>query len=200
MTDLGPIQIFDILKAGVDASYDEMAEEVPPRILVASRSGASKLLNSKSRGKHVKYVVSIGGKDDRPPFGLKSSPRSVLRLIFDDFPLASSHDWAPGQEDVEALIKFGEKALKSDDIILCHCHMGISRSTAAAFILNVMELGPDHLETARNRVYRIRPQVWPNYAMIQMAEGILGYDGELLEVMEPVFRQDPRIAHIFRNK
>ena len=66
-----------------------------------------------------------------------------------------------------------------DGHMLVHCHMGISRSTAAMTML-LAQAHPDESETAiTERVRAIRPIAWPNLRMIGFADDILGRSGRL---------------------
>ena len=66
-----------------------------------------------------------------------------------------------------------------DGHLLVHCHMGISRSTAAMTIL-LAQAHPDESEASiTERVRAIRPIAWPNLRMIGFADEILGRSGRL---------------------
>ena len=68
---------------------------------------------------------------------------------------------------------------EEDGHLLVHCHMGISRSTAAMTML-LAQAHPDESETSiTERVRTIRPIAWPNLRMIGFADAILGRSGRL---------------------
>lgn len=67
--------------------------------------------------------------------------------------------------------------------LLVHCHMGISRSTAAMTSL-LAQLHPQESEDRLfERVRRIRPQAWPNSLMVAYADEILGREGRLVAAL-----------------
>jgi len=145
--------------------------------------------------KGVTHLVSIGGPGDHfPPiggfFGINKKLDAILRLEFDDvddvnaalIPQIIDSDFLFAKEsDIRRLIRF-IKALTWEEEknahILFHCHAGISRSTAAAFIALICY--PDayptraHLEYAWNYVFVVRPQANPNIWMIKLADYVLG--------------------------
>jgi predicted protein tyrosine phosphatase len=90
----------------------------------------------------------------------------------------------PEAGDVEAILKFGrelegQEAYSGERHLLIHCHMGISRSTAAmAMLLAQAHPGQDE-EAIAERLTAIRPKAWPNSRMIAFADEILSRGGRL---------------------
>ena len=90
----------------------------------------------------------------------------------------------PTQAHVAEILVFGaklrESALKrKEGHLLVHCHMGISRSTAAMLSL-MAQVNPDEGEDALfARLRTIRPQAWPNSLMIGFADAQLKRNGKL---------------------
>jgi predicted protein tyrosine phosphatase len=91
---------------------------------------------------------------------------------------------APELKDVEAILKFGKEITgqerqDGERHLLIHCHMGISRSTAAMAML-LMQAHPGEDEDAiAARLTAIRPKAWPNSRMIAFADNILARGGRL---------------------
>jgi predicted protein tyrosine phosphatase len=90
----------------------------------------------------------------------------------------------PEPGDVEAILKFG-KELEGQEVysgerhLLIHCHMGISRSTAAMAML-LAQAHPEQDEDAiAERLTTIRPKAWPNSRMIAFADEIMSRGGRL---------------------
>ena len=90
----------------------------------------------------------------------------------------------PTQAHVAEILDFGaklrESALKRQEgHLLVHCHMGISRSTAAMLSL-MAQVNPQEGEDALfARLRTIRPQAWPNSVMIGFADAQLKRGGKL---------------------
>jgi predicted protein tyrosine phosphatase len=102
-------------------------------------------------------------------------------------------DPAPGKihpelEHVAQILQFGEDLREGvgervEGHLLVHCHMGISRSTAAMLMLmaqNDPEASEDAL-FARLRI--VRPQAWPNSVMVGFADAQLGRGGRLTQAL-----------------
>jgi len=90
----------------------------------------------------------------------------------------------PTQAHVDEILGFGAKLRESaeqrhEGHLLVHCHMGISRSTAAMLSL-IAQVHADESEDALfARLRAIRPQAWPNSVMVGFADSQLGRAGAL---------------------
>ena len=89
-------------------------------------------------------------------------------------------DVAPDR--VAAIVRFSKKLrAHAAPRVLIHCHMGISRSTAAAIILLA-----DHghaPEAAVECVAAIRPIAWPNLRMIEIGDRLLNLETKLIQAV-----------------
>ncbi|WP_237154946.1 tyrosine phosphatase family protein [Oryzibacter oryziterrae] len=94
----------------------------------------------------------------------------------------------PSAETVEAIVQYGEHLAASvepdtDNHLLVHCHMGLSRSTAGLLIL-LAAANPDvDEETLFTYLRTIRPPAWPNSVMIELADHRLNRHGRLLAAL-----------------
>jgi predicted protein tyrosine phosphatase len=74
-------------------------------------------------------------------------------------------------------------AQRSGGHLLVHCHMGISRSTAAMLSL-MAQVEPEEGEDALfARLRAIRPQAWPNSVMVGFADAQLKRGGRLIAAL-----------------
>lgn len=143
--------------------------------------------------KDVTHLISIGGPgDDYPDLRPFTKLRSLLRLEFDDVedknptlvPQIVDSDFIFAKpNDILRLINFARSLTaeeKHDAYIVFHCHAGISRSTAAAFIFFMSVFGQRSKEEAWKKVFELRPQADPNIWMIKLADKILLYHGGMV--------------------
>ena len=131
----------------------------------------------------VTHVLSIldPARDDHPAFARYGAPRRLV-LRFHDEIEPGPGIVLPGRDDVAAILAFGRDAFAGgpDGHLLVHCHMGISRSTAAMAML-LAEAHPEIGEPeVAERLRAIRPIAWPNLRMIEMADALLGRAGRLV--------------------
>lgn len=109
----------------------------------------------------------------------------------------------PTPDDVAAILAFGNELQASKDgrgegHLLVHCHMGVSRSTAAMLSL----LAQSHPDEEEDRLFQrlrdIRPQAWPNSLMVGFADEQLGRRGRLTAALRRHYglrlRSDPEVG------
>lgn len=154
-------------------------------------------------------VLTICGIEELPAQGSRSVSH-VLSVLDPDWPdIAAFADYGdhhrttlrfhdiidpapgmvmPARAHVEAILGFGDalqasSAERSDGHLLVHCHMGVSRSTAAMLTL-MAQVEPEAAEDALfERLRQIRPQAWPNSVMVGFADDMLGRGGRLVEAL-----------------
>lgn len=108
--------------------------------------------------------------------------RTTLR--FHDIIAETPGQIMPAPEHVEAILNFGAGYLAREDRgapshVLVHCHMGVSRSTAAMLALMAQANPGETAESLFAKLVGIRPQAWPNSRMVGFADEQLGRNGEL---------------------
>lgn len=147
--------------------------------------GLSELPPDKSAG--ITHLLSIldPGYPVPDPFG-KYDDHHRLDLRFHDVLANSHHDEKPTEQIIHDILRFGLEFMpkeneKEQTHLLIHCHMGISRSTAAMSILLAQHFPEATAEKIFTRVRKIRYIAWPNSLMIKMADEIMGRNGNLLE-------------------
>ena len=161
------------------------------------------------RSNAVSHVLSMIDPDREDPdvFTFYSPhERTLLRFhdVIDDKPDMV----APTPETVEEILRFGEGLKSTVDQrstghLLVHCHMGVSRSTAAMLIL-MAQAQPDLDEDSLfNRLRSIRSIAWPNSRMIGYADDLLKRDGRLVAALHRHYRaqldRDPTFDEWMRS-
>lgn len=111
-------------------------------------------------------------------------PRSVVRerhlTVYCDDVVNPDMPQAPTREHVEQILAFGRR-LPEDARLLVHCEAGVSRSTAAAFLILTQHIGgaggageKHNVEQAAARLLAARPQARPNPLILKYGAEILG--------------------------
>lgn len=94
----------------------------------------------------------------------------------------------PTKAHVAEILAFGdalatESKADRERHLLVHCHMGISRSSAAMLSL-MAQMQPQETEDQLfARLRQIRPQAWPNSLMVGYADELLGREGRLVSAL-----------------
>jgi predicted protein tyrosine phosphatase len=102
-----------------------------------------------------------------------------LRLIMNDIDRPAEGLIAPEAEHIHRLITF-LKGWDQDSPLLIHCHAGISRSPAAAFIAMCL-LRPEEGEAAlAERLRTASAAAKPNRLLVRLADEVLGREGRMI--------------------
>jgi len=148
-------------------------------LVILDRASAATLLTSPVQCSEIAYLVSIGDPDDQLPPGY-ANVREKLRLEFSDsFP-------GPSERDIQALIDFAGRIASLPGTVLTHCHAGVSRSSAAAYIILCTVLGAGREAEALERVFSARSVAVPNRRMVEIADRLLVRDGVMVDVLSSV--------------
>lgn len=141
----------------------------------------------------VTHLVSILDPDREPLTAFDDyGPHHRIDLRFDDIVIELPERMAPVDRHLERVLAFGQRLTAeagAQDHLLVHCHMGISRSTAAMALI-LAQARPDRPAVeALAEVVRIRPQAWPNLRMLEIGGDILGRRHELLDGVREVYQR-----------
>lgn len=132
------------------------------------------------------HVLSILDPNlDDPEAFQRFAPHERTILRFHDDVRVAQGRVPPKREHVQALLDLGEKLRSQAEgtRLLVHCHMGVSRSTAAVAIILAQHY-PGNEAEAFDKIRSIRPFSWPNSRMIGMADEMLGCGGRFVEALE----------------
>jgi predicted protein tyrosine phosphatase len=110
-----------------------------------------------------------------------------LRLALNDVAEEWESDAPPCVHHIEKLVSFGRQ-WDAGSPILVHCWAGISRSTAAAYILLCDRMGPG-TEAGIAMALRYRaPHACPNSLMIRLADKVLNRNGRMIQAVQSIGR------------
>ncbi|HUO92458.1 MAG TPA: hypothetical protein VMU22_06030 [Rhizomicrobium sp.] len=116
-------------------------------------------------------------------------PVRHLRLPVNDVAEAWLSEAPPEPRHVDELIAFG-RGWTADAPMLIHCWAGISRSTAAAYILLCDRLGPGHEVKIAQRLRMIAPHAFPNPLLVAHGDFALARGGRMIEAVRAIGRGD----------
>lgn len=174
-------------------------ELLPYRLSVC---GLLELLDYVETG--VSHVISVldPASPDLPPLR-RFGPHERYTLHFHDEVVPAPDVDLPGPNDIQRLLEIGRYlATTQVEHLLVHCHVGQSRSTAAAVILMVQN-NPGHEAEAFATITSLRDRCWPNSRMIAMADRILGSEGRLVAALREHYtvmaRRFPEMVDLIRD-
>ena len=178
----------------------------PASLSLLTICGLEELDHHRARG--VTHVLSILDPDwpDPAAFGTYGPHHRTL-LRFHDAVEPAPGLALPEPHHVEAILAFGRAlgadAPRGDGHLLIHCHMGISRSTAAMTALVAQAHPGEDPESVVERIRALRPQAWPNLRMIEFTERALGLRGRLTAAVGRLYARQlaerPQLAEVMRR-
>lgn len=137
-----------------------------------------------SRAQSLLTLLSVDDMFSRP-HGLDAS--RCLRLAMHDLPEPQEGFVAPSPEHVTAILDFA-RAWDRNAPMVVHCYAGISRSTAAAFVI-AAALQPERDESELARELRARsPTATPNPLIVAHADELLGRKGRMVSAIRAIGR------------
>jgi predicted protein tyrosine phosphatase len=156
-------------------------------------------------GGKVSHVLSILDPDHLEPeaFGTYGE-HAKLELRFHDVIDESAGIEAPQPHHVEQVLTFGRDILSDPEALrhlLVHCHMGVSRSTAAMTLLLAQAQPSASARDVLHQVLAIREKAWPNLRILTFGEQLLGRRREFSEAVGEIYRiqldRRPQIKDFF---
>lgn len=153
----------------------------------------------------VTHLLSIiDPEQPEPGWSVADAPPERLTLRFHDAIVPYPDHVLARREDVEAMLAFGRTLAERDPAhLLIHCHMGISRSTAAAAALLAQADPAGDEDAILTHIQSIRPQAWPNSLIVRHADALLGRQGRLVAALGRLYRRqlvaNPRFADPLRS-
>lgn len=110
-----------------------------------------------------------------------------LHLVMHDIVEEMDGHTPPGREHVATLIEFGRRWDRAAPLVV-NCYAGISRSTAAAFIV-AASLDPRRDESSlAAELRRLSPSATPNRRLVGLADDILGRSGRMVAAIDAIGR------------
>ncbi|GAB6845956.1 putative protein tyrosine phosphatase [Methylorubrum rhodinum] len=166
--------------------------------------GLDELVEHEARG--VSHILSILDPDRADPTAFATyGTHHRITLRFHDAIAPAPGIVLPEREDMETILAFGREAAASEAEvhILVHCHVGISRSTAALASLLAQGEPDTPADTLIARLHEQREKAWPNARMIAFADAMLGRGGSLSEAVRRLhalqLRKRPQLDAIMRD-
>jgi predicted protein tyrosine phosphatase len=142
----------------------------------------------------VTHVLSILDPGTPEPIAFSAyDPHVRKTLFFHDAIEPAPGVLTPEMSDVETILAFARDA---GDIrhLLIHCHLGVSRSTAAMLMVLAQALPGVQEDELVARLLAIRPQAWPNLRMTEFADERLGRGGRLAAAVGRIYA-----AHLIKR-
>lgn len=135
----------------------------------------------------ARRLISLFSDGAAPSVPAGFAENNCLRLAFHDISAPRDGLTPPSPEHVSRLLDFGRSSDRGAPLLV-HCYAGISRSTAAAFVL-ACALMPDRDEAAiADELRRLSPSATPNPLVVAHADNLLGRHGRMSRAIDRIGR------------
>ena len=139
---------------------------------------------ARSGAAHLVTLLAAGTPFSRPAAIVA---QNHLTLWMNDIAEMQAGLAVPGRAHVESLLGFARTWERKSPLAI-HCYAGISRSTAAAYIV-AAALSPERDEVELARELRLRaPSATPNPALVRHADALLGRQGRMVAAIAAIGR------------
>jgi predicted protein tyrosine phosphatase len=132
------------------------------------------------------HLLSLLSPDGEKPVWTDVPPDRTRLLQFHDIAEPRPDHTPPSTAMVRDLLAFG-RSWDGAQPMLIHCWAGISRSTAAAYIL-ACDRQPGEENALAQALRAASPTATPNPLMIKLADGLLGRDGRMVQAVAAIGR------------
>jgi predicted protein tyrosine phosphatase len=109
-----------------------------------------------------------------------------VRLAFHDIVEPLPDLVAPDHNLMQAVLDFGRESQPQHSLLI-HCWAGISRSSAAAFVV-ACDRNPGFEREIAHELRRRAPSVTPNRLMVRLADDLLQGNGRLVDAIQTIGR------------
>lgn len=133
------------------------------------------------------HVLSLLSPEMDAPPCLTVPPPDRLVLRFNDIVRPMDGLVPPDRSIVQALIDFGRSWPRQAPLLI-HCWAGISRSTAAAYIIACEHAAMGQERIRAQALRRASPQASPNALMVAIADEIMGRSGNMIRAIGEIGR------------
>lgn len=135
----------------------------------------------------ARRLLSLLGADAALTRPAAIRPQDHLHLVMNDIQQVQDGMTLPGESHVAQLLAFARDWDRAQPLVV-HCYAGISRSTAAAYIVAAaLAPGRDEEELALT-LRALSPSATPNPRLIAVADTILGRNGRMVAAIRGIGR------------
>ncbi len=139
---------------------------------------------ARTRAERLVSLLAVGTEMTRPA---SIAGENHLYLAMNDIAEAQGGMTLPGENHVRRLLDFTRRWDRARPLVV-HCYAGISRSTAAAYIV-AAALRPERDEDElAGTLRRLSPSATPNSRLIAVADTLLGRQGRMVEAVRRIGR------------
>lgn len=135
----------------------------------------------------ARHLVSLLSSDTDFARPRSISPENHLLLTMNDISAAQDGMTAPGEAHVKKLLAYAGSWDRSTPLVI-NCFAGISRSTAAAYVVAAALMPTRDEDELARTLRRLSPSATPNLLIVGLADGLLKRDGRMVAAITGIGR------------
>jgi predicted protein tyrosine phosphatase len=132
------------------------------------------------------HILSLLSPNQDTPHSVEIAKATRLRLSFNDIVEYRPDLIMPSTTTISDIVAFG-RSWSGERSLLVHCWAGISRSSAAAYIL-ACDRNPGSEDDIANELRKRAPFATPNRLMIELADQFFAREGRMIEAIARIGR------------
>ncbi len=132
------------------------------------------------------HILSLLSPNQDTPREIRAAPAAKLHLSFNDITEARPDLIMPSAAIIEDILVFS-RSWSGEQPLLVHCWAGISRSSAAAYLI-ACDRNPGREDEIAMDLRRRAPFATPNRLMIELADDILVCNGRMVDAIRRIGR------------
>ncbi len=133
------------------------------------------------------HVLTLRSPSAEPPRLDLEALGDRLDLVFHDIAEARPGLTPPDESAIAQILKFAQ-AWPGERPLLVSCYAGVSRSTAAAYLIACLRQGPGHEEPLARTLRAVSPSATPNALMVALGDSALHREGRMHAAVEAIGR------------
>lgn len=143
----------------------------------------------------ARHLLSVINQQQIPPTPAGIAPDDHLRIAVNDIAVPQDGLVHPSSRHIDAIVAFARRWNHTGPVVV-HCLAGISRSTAATFIM-LCDLNPKSPEAwIAAQIRAASPTAMPNALMIELADQVLGRRGRMIAAIQALAPAGPAMEGI----
>ncbi|HEX6866111.1 MAG TPA: hypothetical protein VF122_02655 [Caulobacteraceae bacterium] len=151
------------------------------KLIISSLADAHTVIRV-AKPSHVITLLGHDSIDDAPKFG---SAERHLKMLVHDICEPCEGLIHPTEAMVEKVLTFG-RGWTGETPMLVHCWAGVSRSSAAAFMLACERCPETDEQVIAQRLRKASRAATPNELMVRLADDLLGRGGRMVDAVRAI--------------
>jgi predicted protein tyrosine phosphatase len=129
------------------------------------------------------FVISVFDPNKRAIFRLDHNKHFVAKFWDTEHP--NEMEWSEMSSEVRSILSWVKNQdIKDETKVLVHCHAGVSRSSALAWLI-LIQSGVEWTQAFQS-LFKNRSQIWPNKVVMSLGAEFLNLDPAFMKLVSGI--------------